>query len=40
MNGMITDIERFALNDGPGIRTTVFSRAAICAVRGAIIPKP
>lgn len=24
MNGMITEIERFALNDGPGIRTTVF----------------
>ena len=24
MDGMITDIERFALNDGPGIRTTVF----------------
>lgn len=24
MTGMITDIERFALNDGPGIRTTVF----------------
>ena len=22
--GMITEIERFALNDGPGIRTTVF----------------
>ena len=24
MTGMITEIERFALNDGPGIRTTVF----------------
>lgn len=24
MDGMITEIERFALNDGPGIRTTVF----------------
>ena len=24
MNGMITEIERFALNDGPGIRTVVF----------------
>ena len=24
MEGMITEIERFALNDGPGIRTTVF----------------
>lgn len=24
MNGMVTEIERFALNDGPGIRTTVF----------------
>lgn len=24
MQGMITEIERFALNDGPGIRTTVF----------------
>ena len=24
MKGMITDIQRFSLNDGPGIRTTVF----------------
>ncbi len=24
MDGMITEIERFSLNDGPGIRTTVF----------------
>lgn len=24
MNGLITEIERFALKDGPGIRTTVF----------------
>ena len=24
MYGMITDIQRFSLNDGPGIRTTVF----------------
>ena len=24
MNGMITDIQRFSLKDGPGIRTTVF----------------
>lgn len=24
MTGMVTEIERFALNDGPGIRTTVF----------------
>ena len=24
MNGVITDIQRFSLNDGPGIRTTVF----------------
>ena len=24
MNGIVTEIERFALNDGPGIRTTVF----------------
>ena len=24
MEGMITEVERFALNDGPGIRTTVF----------------
>ena len=26
---LITEIERFALNDGPGIRTTVFLKAAI-----------
>ena len=26
MKGIITEIERFALKDGPGIRTTVFSR--------------
>lgn len=24
MNGMITEIQRFSLNDGPGIRTTIF----------------
>lgn len=24
MNGVVTDIQRFCLNDGPGIRTTVF----------------
>ena len=24
MDGMITDIQRFSLKDGPGIRTTVF----------------
>jgi pyruvate formate lyase activating enzyme len=26
MNGRITDIQRFSLNDGPGIRTTVFAK--------------
>lgn len=26
MHGLITDIQRFSLNDGPGIRTTVFSK--------------
>lgn len=31
MEGMITEIERFALNDGPGIRTTVFFKG--CPLR-------
>jgi pyruvate formate lyase activating enzyme len=26
MDGLITDIQRFSLNDGPGIRTTVFAK--------------
>ena len=24
MNGIVTDIQRFSVHDGPGIRTTVF----------------
>jgi pyruvate formate lyase activating enzyme len=31
MNGMIFDIKRFAVNDGPGIRTTVFLKG--CPLR-------
>lgn len=38
MNGMITDIERFALNDGPGIRTTVFFKG--CNMRCAWCHNP
>lgn len=38
MNGMITEIERFALNDGPGIRTTVFFKG--CNMRCAWCHNP
>lgn len=39
MKGIITEIERFALKDGPGIRTTVFSRGATWRANGAITRK-
>ncbi len=38
MTGMITEIERFALNDGPGIRTTVFFKG--CNMRCAWCHNP
>lgn len=39
MKGVITEIERFSLKDGPGIRTTVFSKDVIWRANGAIIRK-
>lgn len=33
VTGMITDIQRFSLNDGPGIRTTVFFKGCNMACR-------
>jgi pyruvate formate lyase activating enzyme len=38
MNGLITDIQRFSLNDGPGIRTTVFAKG--CNMRCAWCHNP
>jgi pyruvate formate lyase activating enzyme len=38
MNGVITDIQRFSLNDGPGIRTTVFFKG--CNLRCAWCHNP
>lgn len=38
MNGIITEIERFALHDGPGIRTTVFFKG--CNMRCAWCHNP
>lgn len=34
----VFEIERFAIHDGPGIRTVVFCRAAPSAANGAQIP--
>ena len=36
--GALFDVQRFAVHDGPGIRTTVSSRAATTAAPGATIP--
>ena len=39
--GWIWDIKKYALHDGPGIRTTVFfSRVALCVACGVAIPSP
>jgi pyruvate formate lyase activating enzyme len=38
MNGLITEIQRFSLNDGPGIRTTVFFKG--CNMRCAWCHNP
>ena len=41
MEGMVFDIQRLSVHDGPGIRTTVFfKKAALCAVFGAITRNP
>ena len=38
MKSLITDIQRFSLNDGPGIRTTVFFKG--CNMRCAWCHNP
>ena len=38
MDGVITSIQRFSLNDGPGIRTTVFFKG--CNLRCAWCHNP
>lgn len=38
MNGIITDLQRFSLNDGPGIRTTIFFKG--CNMRCAWCHNP
>lgn len=37
---VIAEIQRFCIHDGPGIRTTVFSKAVLCPAAGATIRKP
>lgn len=37
--GVIFNIQKFSINDGPGIRTVVFSRVVLCIVNGVLIPK-
>ena len=39
MNGKLFDIQRGSFVDGPGIRTTVFSKAVISAAAGVITPR-
>ena len=34
---LVTDIQRFSVHDGPGVRTTVFLKGCPCAAAGAII---
>jgi len=40
MQATIFDIQRFSVHDGPGIRTTVFSKDAICTAFGVTIRNP
>ena len=40
MTAEIFNIQRFCVNDGPGIRSTVFSRDVICVAPGVTIPDP
>lgn len=39
MTGEIFSMERFSIHDGPGVRTSIFSKAVLCTVSGAIIRK-
>ena len=40
MDGLsVFNIQRYSIHDGDGIRTTIFLRAARCAVPGATIRK-
>lgn len=36
-SGLIFDIKKYAINDGPGIRVAIFLRAVLCVVHGVII---
>lgn len=33
-NGIVFNIQKFSIHDGPGIRTTVFLKAVHCVVNG------
>ena len=36
---LVTNIQRFSLHDGPGIRTTIFSKGVACIVHGVAIQR-
>ena len=37
--GILFNVQRFSVHDGPGIRTTLFFRGARCGASGATIPR-
>lgn len=36
---LVTNIQRFSLHDGPGIRTTIFFKGCTCIVHGVAIQR-